>query len=84
MATYKAVAVEFVNSDDPLDTEVYITDDAQDLVNIDDPEDRVMAAPEEFELGELVTENDFHMEERMYTDDQGYGAGMFAFKNLNK
>ena len=71
MATYKAVAVEFVNSDDPLDTEVYITDDAQDLVNIDDPEDRVMAAPDEFELGELVTENDFHMEERMYTDDQG-------------
>jgi len=55
-----------------------------DLVNTNDVLDRFMCAPDEFEVGEIINESDFYLEEANMVDDQGDGVGLFAFKNINK
>ena len=52
-----------------------------DLVNVDDESDRIMCAPDDFEVGEIVREGEFTLEEANYVDEQCYGTGLFAFKN---
>ena len=56
--------------------------DVLDLVNINDPTDRIMAGEFEFTTGEIVNEGDFILYECKYVDDQGYHTGTFAFKKL--
>jgi len=51
-----------------------------DLVNIEDENDRIMAAPDEFFVGEIVSEEEFKLEKSMYVDEHTYGSGIFAFK----
>jgi hypothetical protein len=65
MKTYKALKIE---------------DDVMDLVNIEDDTDTIMAAPDDFENGEVVTEEQIILKECNYVDEQGVGTGMFAFK----
>lgn len=55
--------------------------EVMDLVNVDDESDRIMCAPDEFEVGEIVREGEFTLEEANYVDEQCYGTGLFAFKN---
>ena len=50
------------------------------LVNIEDNYDRIMAAPDEFTLNEIVGENEIDIETRQYTDDHGFHTGWFAYK----
>ena len=53
-----------------------------DLVNTKSVLDRFMCAPDEFEIGEVINEVDFYVEEANMVDDQGYGTGLFAFKKI--
>ena len=55
--------------------------EVMDLVNVDDESDRIMCAPDEFEVGEIVRDGEFTLEEANYVDEQCYGTGLFAFKN---
>lgn len=57
--------------------------EVMDLVNVDDESDRIMCAPDEFEVGEIVREGEFTLEEANYVDEQCYGTGLFAFKKLS-
>jgi hypothetical protein len=54
--------------------------EVMDLVNVNDLTDRIMAAPDEFNVGEIVNENEFYLDEAMMVDEQYYGKGTFAFK----
>jgi hypothetical protein len=54
--------------------------DARDLVNINDSNDRIMVAPDNFNVGDILTEDEFRTVECNYTDEQGYGVGTFAFE----
>ena len=51
-----------------------------DLVNINDESDRIMAAPDEFIEGEIVSDYDISLEECNMVDDHCFGTGIFAFK----
>lgn len=51
-----------------------------DLVNVDDSSDRIMAAPDEFMVGEIVNEDEFEIRQNSMVDEQTYGTGDFAFK----
>jgi len=73
MKTYKVVLTVFENGE--------TNPEVMDLVNVNDSTDRIMAAPDEFEVGEIVSENDFYLDEAMMVDEQSYGKGIFAFKN---
>lgn len=75
MKTYKVEPYNFGTEDHP----VY-SDDVIDLVNVDDNTDRIWASPDDFTVGEIVTEEQFYIESRSYVDDQGAGSGEFAFK----
>ena len=52
-----------------------------DLVNVLDENDRIMANPDDFFVGEIITEEDFFVESCSYVDEYCYGSGYFAFKN---
>jgi hypothetical protein len=56
--------------------------EVMNLVNIEDPSDVIMAAPDEFINGEIVKENEFYLDEAMMVDDYSYGNGTFAFKKI--
>lgn len=75
MKTYKVQFYNFGTEDAP----VY-SDDVIDLVNVQDSEDRIWASPEDFTVGETITEEQFYKESRSYVDDQGAGSAEFAFK----
>lgn len=72
MRTFKAVLAEFESGE--------TNPEVMDLVNINDETDKIMCAPDEFEVGDIVQEKDFYLEEQMMVDDQCYGLGMFAHK----
>lgn len=72
MKTYRVVQAIFEDGE--------MFENVLDLVNVDDEEDRIMAAPDEFKVGDLLEENDFFVEECNYVDDQGTGVAPFAFK----
>lgn len=75
MKTYRATLVVF---EDELNET--FTGEAMDLVNIDDETDRIMADPDSFTVGELVTEDKIYLEPRAYVDENNYGTCFFAFK----
>ena len=50
------------------------------LVNTEDSTEKIMAAPDEFTLNEIVDEDEIDIETRQYTDDQGFHTGWFAYK----
>lgn len=54
--------------------------EVMDLVNIEDTSDRIMCAPDEFNLGETINENEFYIDRCNYVDDHTFGSGDFAFK----
>jgi len=61
--------------------EVY---EALDLVNINDSSDKIMAAPDEFFVGSIISEDEFYMDSHSYIDEQGnLGTADFAFKKGN-
>ena len=72
MAKFKAVLAVFENGE--------TNSEVLDLVNINDESDRIMAAPDEFIEGEIVSENDIILEECNMVDDHCFGTGIFAFK----
>lgn len=76
MKTYKVVLAVFENG------ETY--PDVMDLVNVEDPDDRIMCATDEFVVGEIVTENDFFMQDSQYVDEESFGVAPFAFKNMTE
>ena len=55
--------------------------DCIDLVNVNDKDDRIMANPDDFIVGKTYDESEFHLEERNYTYEDGYGTAPFAFMN---
>ena len=54
--------------------------EAMDLVNVIDESDIIMAAPDEFFLGEIVSEGDIYLERHSYVYDDGVSSGQFAFR----
>ena len=50
------------------------------LVNTEDNTEKIMAAPDEFTLNEIVGEDEIDIETRQYTDDHGFHVGWFAYK----
>ena len=56
------------------------SDEILTLVNTKDNTDRIMAAPDEFTINEIVDEDEIYLEERQYTDEDGFWVGWFAFK----
>jgi len=50
------------------------------LVCLNDEEDIIMAAPDQFQVGEKVTDTEFYTKRCNYVDDQGFHTGLFAFK----
>ena len=73
MNEFKAVLVVFENGE--------TNPEVLDLVNINDESDRIMAAPDEFQVNEIISENDIILKECNMVDDHGFGTGIFAFKN---
>lgn len=67
MKQYRAVQVEPEN------------DECIDLVNIEDEDDRMMADPDSFIIGEVYTEDQIEMHDCDYVDEQGVGNAPFAF-----
>ena len=49
------------------------------LVNTEDNTEKIMAAPDEFTLNEIVGENEIDVKTRQYTD-HGFHVGWFAYK----
>lgn len=72
MKTYKATLTDFGTG--------YFNPEVMDLINVDDATDKIMAAPDEFTEGEIVTEEQIRIEYCAMVDDQCYGGGDFAFK----
>jgi hypothetical protein len=72
MKNYQVVLTVFENGE--------TNPEVMDLVNVNDLTDRIMAAPDEFNVGEIVNENEFYLDEAMMVDEQYYGKGTFAFK----
>ena len=54
------------------------SDEAIDLVNVEDEHDRIMAAPDEFIIGSLYDEDAFIIKDASYVDDNGVGHAPFA------
>lgn len=57
--------------------------EVMDLVNINDSSDRIMCAPDEFKLDEIINEEDFYIERCNYVDDHNFNSGDFAFRKIN-
>ncbi len=72
MKNYEVILTVFENGE--------TNPEVMDLVNVNDSTDRIMAAPDEFSVGEIVNENEFYLDEAMMVNEQGYGKGTFAFK----
>lgn len=72
MKTYEVKLTEFEGGE--------TNPEVMELVNVADPTDIIMAAPDEFEVGEIVRDDEFYFDEAMMVDEQGYGSGLFAFK----
>ena len=49
------------------------------LVNTEDNTEKIMAAPDEFTLNEIVDEDDIDLETSLYTDYHGFHVGWFAY-----
>jgi hypothetical protein len=58
-----------------------ISSDVIDLVNVENENETIMANPDDFTIGDFVTEEDFFLKEISYVDDQGTGRGMMAFRH---
>ena len=56
------------------------SDEILTLVNTEDNTERIMAAPDEFTLNEIVGEDEIDIETRQYTDEHGFHVGWFAYK----
>lgn len=54
----------------PVANEIY-NESSLDIVNIDNPTERNICAPGEFTLGEILSEEDFCYENRVYEDEFG-------------
>jgi hypothetical protein len=59
-------------------------DEAFDLVNVNDPTDIIMCAPDEFTEGEIINENDIYFDKGSYVYNDGVATGTFAYKYLNE
>jgi hypothetical protein len=68
MKQYKVVQVEPDN------------DECIDLVNVEDEDDRMMADPDSFKIGETVSEAQIEIHKVKYVDEQGVGTGFMAFR----
>jgi hypothetical protein len=81
--SYVVVQPDLIDPDMVLGIQEPIVDnDVRDLVNVNDPDDRILANPDDFNVvGEIVTEHDFRLEEANYVDEQGVGTAFFAFRN---
>lgn len=55
-------------------------EDLRDLVNINDNTDTIPIAPDNFNAGDIVTEDDFFLEDSNYVDENGAGTMLFAFE----
>jgi len=82
MKKYKVVAPDLIDPESPMGSQEIVNySEVIDLVNVEDEDDRFMANPDDFEVGEEVTEDDFYLKNCSYTDDQGIGTAPFAFRN---
>lgn len=72
MKKFKVVLTELLNGE--------TNPEVMDLVNIKDKSDRIMAAPDEFIEGEIVSGDGIELKECQYVDDQTFGTCLFAFK----
>jgi hypothetical protein len=66
----------------PIANEIY-SKESLDLVEVDNPSNRVICAPGDFILGEVLTQEEFSYENRAYQDHDGSNevSGVFAVKN---
>lgn len=55
-------------------------ENAVNLVNVNDPDDVIMGAEDEFFVGDLVFEDQFEMKSHSYVNEQSAGSAYFAFK----
>lgn len=69
----------------PVANEIY-DKESLDVIEIGNPSNRVIAAPGEFTLGETLTTDDFHYENRVYQDRDGSNevAGVFAVRSKGR
>lgn len=69
----------------PIANEIY-DKESLDVIEIGNPSNRVIAAPGEFTLGETLTIDDFHYENRVYQDRDGSNeiAGVFAVRSKGR
>jgi hypothetical protein len=51
-----------------------------DLVNVEDPSDRIFANPDDFFVGEFVNEDEFYLKTCIVVNEQSYGSAVFAFR----
>jgi len=73
MKKYKVVYHEFENGKE--------YDDILDLVNVNNDSERLMAAPDEFYLDEVIEEDNIVMKYNNYIDENGnYGKAQFAHR----
>ena len=54
--------------------------DAVNLVNVEDPDDIIMGAEDEFFIGDVIYEDEIEMRSHSYVDDDNAGTALFAFK----
>ena len=81
MKKYKVIKPTIIHVDELGIEEEIQVDDAYDLVNVKDETDRIMAAPDEFNVGDIVSEDEFCLIDSEYIDGQGnFGVAPFAFK----
>jgi len=81
MKKYKVVQPIMINPNEPLGIQEDMNIEARDLVNVEDPEDRYMANPDDFEtIDEIISEDEFYTEDCQYVDDQSVGSAPFAFR----
>ena len=65
MVKYKVIQDPAVSADNAWDD----NNEVLTLVNIEDNTEKIMAAPDEFILNEIVGEDEIDIETRQYTDD---------------
>jgi len=70
--TYKVVLTPFPDGQ--------TNPDVLELENLKDINDYVPCAPDNFIVGEIVSENEIELVEANFVDDNGVGVGMFAVK----
>ena len=57
-------------------------EEVMDLINVEDESDKLMAAPDEFKVGEIVSDDEIEMREASVVDEDGNynGCTLIAFK----